>query len=77
MRRIGKREVRLPSAAPSAEALRAAATHQATGQALMAVATTGTARALSVRIPRRMNRHTDEALARAISLNLRRRAARR
>ena len=78
MRRIGKREVRLPSAAPSAAALRAAATHQATGQALMAVATTGIRKGIyRFASHAEMNRHTDEALARAIALNVRRRAARR
>jgi hypothetical protein len=78
MRRIGKREVRRPSAAPSAEALRAAAIHQATGQALMTVATTGIRKGIyRFASHAEMNRHTDEALALAMSLNLRRRAARR
>jgi hypothetical protein len=78
MRRVGKRTVSLPSARPSARALRVAAAHQATGQALAAVATTGIRKGIyRFASHADMNRRTDEALARAIALNVRRRAARR
>jgi hypothetical protein len=78
MRRIGKRELCLSPAAPSAEALRTAAVHQATGQALMAVATTGIRNGIyRFASHAEMNRHTEEALACAIAMNVRRRPARR
>jgi len=77
MRTIGKREIRQPSAAPSAGALREAPTHQAAGRALAAMAATGVRKGIyRFASPAEMNRHADEALARAIALNLRRRAAR-
>jgi len=78
MRRIGKREIGLPSTAPSGKALQAAAAHQAAGQALATVSTTGIRKGIyRFASHAEMNRHTDEALARAIALNVRRRAARR
>ncbi len=78
MRTIGKREIRQPSAVPSAGALREAAAHQAAGQALAAMATTGVRKGIyRFASHAEMNRHTDEALARAVALNARRRAVRR
>jgi hypothetical protein len=54
--------------------LRAAATHQSTGQALAAVATTGIVKGIyRFASHAEMNRHTDEALARAVALNVRKR----
>jgi hypothetical protein len=62
---------------PSGEALRAAAVHQATGQALAAVATSGIRKGVyRFFSPAEMNRHTEEAAARAIVLNVRRRSGR-
>jgi hypothetical protein len=78
MKRLGKRRVGTPAVAPSAAALRAAAVHQASGRALAAVSTTGIRKGIyRFASHEEMNRHTDEALARAIALNVRRRAAAR
>lgn len=77
MRKIGKRVISRPLAAPTAEALRAAAVHQATGRALAAVATTGIAKGIyRFALHADMNRHTDEALVHALMLNAGRRIAR-
>lgn len=78
MRRIGKRAPARPAAAPTAAALRAAAIHQSTGQALAAVATTGIVKGIyRFASHAEMNRHTDEALARAVALNVRKRSVNR
>ena len=75
MRQIGKRTLSQPAANPSADALRLAALHQRTGQALAALATTGIAKGIyRFATHEAMNRHSDEALARAIAANVRRRA---
>jgi hypothetical protein len=77
MKQVGHRESSLPSAMPSAHALRAAATHQQTGQALAALATTGIRKGVyRFATHADLNRATDEALARAIALNAQRRATR-
>jgi len=77
MRQVGQRIIGTVALSPSGEALRAAAVHQATGQALAAVATSG--------IPKgvyrffslaELNRHTEDAAARAVALNVRRRLGR-
>jgi hypothetical protein len=58
--------------------LRAAATHQSTGQALAAVATTGIVKGIyRFASHAEMNRQTDEALARAVALNVRKRGVNR
>jgi hypothetical protein len=76
MRQVGTRNPQLPSASPSAEALRAAAAHQKTGSALAALATTGVVKGVCRFASRaEMNRHTEEALARATALNNRLRDA--
>jgi hypothetical protein len=63
---------------PSADALRAAAVHQASGVALAAISTTGIAKGIyRFKSHADMNRHTDEALVRALAINSRRRDARR
>jgi len=63
---------------PTAAALRAAAIHQSTGQALAAVATTGIVKGIyRFASHAEMNRHTDEALARAVALNVRKRGVNR
>ncbi|MBI1733419.1 MAG: hypothetical protein HYR49_11725 [Gammaproteobacteria bacterium] len=55
-----------------AEALRKAAIHQQTGQALAALPTTGIAKGVyRFSSHEEMNRHTEEALARAIAANAR------
>jgi hypothetical protein len=77
MKKVGRRKVSSLSAVPSARALRSAAVHQATGQALAAVATTGIRKGIyRFASHEEMNRRTDEALAHAIALNVRRRARR-
>jgi hypothetical protein len=77
MRKIGKRKPSSPAMTPSAAGLHAAAIHQATGQALAAVATTGIRRGIyRFASHAEMNRHTEEALARAVAHNVRRRAGR-
>ena len=77
MRQVGRRKVGPLAAAPSARALRAAAVHQATGQALAAVATTGIRKGIyRFASHAAMNRHTEEAQAYAIALNVRRRTGR-
>ena len=75
MRQIGKRVLARPQRLPSGSNLALAAIHQRTGQALAAVATTGIAKGIyRFASHEQMNLHTDEALARAVSANLRRRA---
>ena len=77
VRQIGRRAFRLPALAPSADALRAAAIHQETGQALAAVATTGIRKSIyRLASHPEMNRATERALAHAVALNVRRRAKR-
>jgi hypothetical protein len=72
MRFLGKRQSPGPREVPSAEALRAAAVHQRTGNALAALATTGIPRGIyRFATHEAMNRHTDEALSRAIAANVR------
>ena len=72
MRQVGVRRPRAPSLSPSAAALRAAAAHQHTGAALAAFATTGIPKGLfRFASHADMNRHSDEALARAMALNSR------
>jgi hypothetical protein len=76
MRQVGTCNPQLPSASPSAEALRAAAAHQKTGAALAALATTGIAKGVyRFASHAEMNRQTEEALARAMALNSRLRDA--
>jgi len=74
MRQVGQRIVGTVAPFPSGEALRAAAVHQATGQALAAVATSGIPKGIyRFSSPTEMNRHTEEAMVRAVALNVRRR----
>jgi hypothetical protein len=74
MRHVGQRIVGGVSPFPSGEALRAAAIHQATGQALAAVATSGIPKGIyRFSSPAEMNRHTEEAMVHAVALNVRRR----
>ena len=75
MRHIGKRRLNLPGPDPSADALRLAGIHQSTGRHLAALATTGIAKGIyRFATHDEMNRHTDEALARAVAANVRRRS---
>jgi hypothetical protein len=77
MRQVGQRIVGTIAPFPSGEALRAAAIHQATGQALAAVATSGIPEGIyRFSSFAELNRHTEEAVARAIALNVRRRLGR-
>ncbi len=77
MRQVGRRVLGTIALSPSGEALRAAAIHQATGQALAAVATSGIPKGVyRFFSPAEMNRHTEEAVARAVALNVRRRLGR-
>lgn len=75
MRQVGQSIVALPAALPSAAALRAAAVHQATGLALAALPTTAVVKGLyRFASHADMNRHCDEALARALAMNIARRS---
>ena len=75
MRQIGKRGQSQPEGNPGADSLRLAAVHQRTGQALAAVATTGILKGIyRFATHDEMNRHGDEALARAIAANARQRS---
>lgn len=77
MRQIGQSIMGLPAALPSAAALRAAAIHQATGLALAAVPTTGIVKGIyRFASHAEMNRHSDEALTRALAMNIERRSQR-
>ena len=77
MRQIGHRPLSQPSLLPTAEALRVAAIHQRTGQSLAALATNGFVKGIyRFATHEEMNRHSDEALARAIAANIRQRARR-
>jgi len=78
MKKIGSSTAATPGSRPSADALRAAAVHQATGAALAAIATTGIPKGIyRFKSHAEMNRHTEEAQARAVALNASLRAARR
>lgn len=78
MKTIGSKLPGLPSAVPTAAALRLASIHQAAGAALAAVSTTGIAKGVyRFKSHSEMNRHTDEALARVLTLNSRRRLSER
>jgi len=75
MRQIGKRRPSLPGFNPSEDSLRLARIHQRTGQSLAALATTGIVKGIyRFATHDEMNRHTDEALARAIAANVRHRS---
>ncbi|MBK9607004.1 MAG: hypothetical protein IPO58_11555 [Betaproteobacteria bacterium] len=75
MRQIGERSEGRPGFSPSGASLRLAGVHQSTGQALAALATTGIAKGIyRFATHAAMNRHSDEALARAIAANIRQRA---
>ena len=74
MRQVGHKSLASPKLAPAGSNLALAAVHQRTGQALAAVATTGIAKGLyRFATHEQMNRHSDEALARAMSANVRQR----
>ena len=76
MRQIGQRTASRPGSLPQAENLRIAAVHQATGQALAAIATTGVVKGMYRFVTHEaMNRHADDALAKAIAANVRQRMA--
>lgn len=78
MRQIGNRTQSQPRLLPTAEALRVAAIHQRTGQSLAALATTGVFKGIyRFATHEAMNRHSDEALARAIAANVRQRGGQR
>jgi hypothetical protein len=78
MRQIGNRNQRQLGLKPCAESLRLAGIHQSTGQALAALATTGVAKGIyRFATHAEMNRHCDDALARAIAANVRERAVQR
>lgn len=75
MRTVGSSALPSPSLLPTAAALRAAAVHQATGNALAAVATTGIEKGIyRFKSHAAMNRMTDQALVRALAINARLRA---
>jgi hypothetical protein len=74
MYQVGKRAVSLPSSEPRAEGLYAAAIHQRTGVALAAINTVGILKGVyRFASHQEMNRHSDEAQARAVAMNVRKR----
>src|SRR3990172_11652702 len=76
MRQIGKRGQSRPGFNPSEDALWLAGIHQRTGQGLAALATTGIPKGIyRFATHDEMNRHSEEALARAIAANIRHRLA--
>ena len=75
MRHIGKKVLAQPQLVPTGSNFALAQIHQRTGQALAAVITTGIPKGIyRFATHAQMNRHSDEALVRAISANLRQRA---
>lgn len=78
MKKVGSSTAATPGSKPSAAALRAAGTHQQAGVRLAAIATTGIRKGIyRFKSHAEMNRHTEDALARAVALNAAHRAARR
>jgi len=72
MRQVGHRVIPRPTLKPSGEALRLAAIHQHTGQALAGLATTGIAKGVyRFASHEAMNRADEEALARVVAANAR------
>jgi hypothetical protein len=70
MRVVGNSHIALPSLMPSAAALHQAAMHQATGAALMRVATTGVRKGVyRYASHEAANRASEEALLIAIAMN--------
>ncbi len=71
MRVVGNTHIALPSLMPSAAGLRQAAIHQATGMALMRVASSGVRKGVyRFASHEAANRASEEAIVVAISLNL-------
>lgn len=71
MRIVGNTQIALPSLMPSAAGLRQAAVHQATGMALMRVASSGVRKGVyRFATHEAANRASEEAIIVAISLNL-------
>lgn len=71
MRVVGKNQIALPSMMPSVASLHQAAIHQATGMALMRVASSGVRKGVyRFTSHEAANRASEEAIAVAISLNL-------
>ena len=74
MRQIGKKTPGQPQLVPNSGNLALAAEHQRAGQALMSVLTTGIEQGIyRFATHEEMNRHSDEALARAMATNVRQR----
>ena len=75
MRHVGKKVLAQTQLVPTGSNLALAQIRQRTGQALAAVMTTGIPKGIyRFATHAQMNRHSDEALVRAISTNLRQRA---
>lgn len=71
MRVVGNNQLALPQLMPSAQALRQAAIHQATGLALMRVATSGVRKGVyRYASHEAANQASEEALLVAIAMNL-------
>lgn len=71
MRVVGNSHIALPSLMPTAQALEQAAIHQATGVALMRVATSGVRKGVyRYASHEAANRASEEALLVAIAMNL-------
>jgi len=75
MRHIGQKTLAQPRLVPTGSNLALAQTHQRTGQALAAIWTTGVPKGIyRFATHAQLNQHSDEALAKAMSANLRQRA---
>ena len=76
MRQIGDKEPATPEQRPCGANLALARSHQCTGVALAALPTTGIVQGIyRFATHEEMNRHSEEALARAIAANLRQRSS--
>lgn len=72
MRVVGRKMLEAIGALPTSAALAAAAVHQATGQRLAAVSSTGIAKGVyRFATHEEMNRRTEESLARVVAANAR------
>ena len=74
MRQVGQKSLAQPALLPDAVNFQHAKVHQLTGQTLAAVSTTGIVKGIyRFTSHEEMNRHSEQALSRAIAANLRQR----
>ena len=78
MRQVGQKSLAQPARLPDAVNFQYAKAHQLTGQTLAAVSTTGIVKGIyRFTSHEEMNRHSDQALSRAIAANVRQRESSR